>query len=401
MLRRKIVVMLLIVSNLLIMPYSSYGKETDDLTLYSKSAALIDGLNGTLLYGKDENVPLSMASTTKIMTCIIALEYGNLDDYIVVSDKAKAQPKVHLGMKKGEEFLMKDLLYSLMLESHNDSAVSIAEGVSGNVEDFAKLMNDKAAQLGLTDTYFITPNGLDKEIDEKYHHTTALELAKIMRYCICTSPKKEEFIEITSTPAYTFTNKDKTRTFSCTNHNLLFDMMDGVISGKTGYTSKAGYCYVGALENEGRIYIVSLLACGWPNHKNYKWSDAKTLLNWGKEKYFYISLNSLEIPDDIPVRKNILFKNTLVDSVDVNIISNITFQKNQYEIVTNETRITYEYHIDDEVYAPYYTDSSIGYINFYIDSELIKTYSLHIETDILEPGYIFYLKRVIKLFIMG
>ena len=382
------------------MPYSSYAQKNDNITLYSKSAALIDGLNGTLLYGKDENIPLSMASTTKIMTCIVALENGNPDEYVSVTKNASSQPKVHLGMSEGETYLMRDLLYSLMLESHNDSAVCIAEGVSGSVEDFAILMNNKAKELGLKDTYFITPNGLDSEINGQTHHTTALELAQIMRYCICNSPKKDEFIKITQTKSYSFYNKDKTRSFSCTNHNLLSDMMNGVISGKTGYTSKAGYCYIGAIEDEGRIYIVSLLACGWPNHKNYRWSDAKTLLTYGKNKYFYININSLKIPDDIPDIKRVYFHNSFVTPIDIKLVSNKTYQKNEYEIVEASSKVTYTFNIEEKIYAPYNSNVPVGYINFYIDGNLVKTYSVCLYCNVLEPNYTYFLKYATKLFLM-
>lgn len=397
---KKTVVFFLVISNILIMPYRSYGKPSDNFTLYSKSAALIDGLNGTLLYGKDENIPLSMASTTKIMTCIIALEYGNTNEYVIASKNASSQPKVHLGMNKGEAFLLKDLLYSLMLESHNDSAVCIAEGVSGSVEEFAILMNNKAKELGLKNTYFITPNGLDDEINGNTHHTTALELAQIMRYCICNSPKKDDFIKITQTQTYTFSNKDNSRSFSCSNHNLLSDMMNGVISGKTGYTSKAGYCYIGAIEDQGRIYIVSLLACGWPNHSNYRWSDAKALLNYGKEKYYYININSLEIPDDITYIRKVYFHNSFVEPVDVKIIPYKAYERNKYEIVESTSNISYEYIINDKIYAPCNSNTSIGYINFYIDEELVKTYTFHLESNVIDPGYTYYVKNVIKVFLM-
>ena len=146
-----------------------------------------------------------------------------------------------------EVFYIKDLLYSLMPESHNDSAVAVAEGIGGSVEEFAKEMNAKAAEIGCKDTHFITPNGLDAEDESGVHSTTAEDLAKIMQYCIMTSGEKEAFLEVTRTKEYQFQDTDRKRTFSCHNHNAFLDMMDGALSGKTGFTAEAGYCYVGSL----------------------------------------------------------------------------------------------------------------------------------------------------------
>ncbi len=137
----------------------------DELNLYAQSAVLMDASTGRVLYGKNENLARPMASTTKIMTCILALESGNLSDTVTASQNAASQPKVHLGVYKGETFLLKDLLYSLMLESHNDAAMMIAEHIGGSQEGFARLMNQKARDLGCEDTYFITPNGLDAKED--------------------------------------------------------------------------------------------------------------------------------------------------------------------------------------------------------------------------------------------
>lgn len=253
----------------------------DELGLYARSAVLMDGGSGRVLYGKEAEAELPMASTTKIMTCIVALEEAAPDTVCTVSGTASAQPQVKLGMVKGDTFYLNDLLYSLMLESHNDTAVCIAETVSGSVEAFAEKMNAKAREIGCEHTYYITPNGLDAQDETGVHHTTARELALVMRYCLTQSPKAEEFLAVTGTPSYSFTNIEGSRSYSCTNHNALLSILEGAVSGKTGFTSGAGYCYVGALERDGKLLIVSLLACGWPNHKGYKWVDTKKLMAYG------------------------------------------------------------------------------------------------------------------------
>lgn len=288
--------------------------------LFSQAAVLMDAASGRVLYGKNEDLVLAMASTTKIMTCITALEYGNEEDIVTASGYAAAQPKVKLYLSKGEQVFLGDLLYSLMLESHNDTAVAIAEhigagllGMENAPEDVIKrtdaeskkavaafigLMNDKARALQCYDTWFITPNGLDAAesfsseegiVEERFHATTAKELARIMSYCILQSPKKEDFLRITSTYSYDFTNVEKTRSFICRNHNAFLNMMEGAVSGKTGYTGRAGYCYVGALVRDGRYFVVASLnsgAYGGAN-KTRKWQDTKRLMNYAIEYFTY------------------------------------------------------------------------------------------------------------------
>lgn len=263
--------------------FASEDAEQKVGSLYALSAVLMDGESGRVLLEKEGDVLRPMASTTKIMTCILTLELGNMDDVVRVSKVAAAQPKVHLGMQENEQYFLEDLLYSLMLESHNDSAVAIAEHIAGSVEAFADLMNEKAREIGCQNTHFVTPNGLDDADEYGAHSTTAEDLARIMSYCAWKSKKSEKFLEITKKRNYTVQEITGKRTVSCTNHNQLLDMIDGAISGKTGFTGEAGYCYVGAIERDGKKLVVALLGCGWPSHKNYKWIDAKKLLEYGIE----------------------------------------------------------------------------------------------------------------------
>lgn len=275
-----------------------FAKEhQDNLGLYAKSAVLMDADSGRVLYGKDEEHFLANASTTKIMTCILAIESGRLDETVTVSEHAASMPKVHLGMTTKDTFLLKDLLYSLMLESHNDSAVAIAEHIGGSVEKFAEMMNEKAKELGCEHTHFITPNGLDAKDETGSHGTTAKDLATIMSYCI----KNDTFLKITQTKQHCFQNLEGSRNFTCNNHNAFLQMMDGALSGKTGFTADAGYCYVGALKRGERTFVVSLLACGWPNNKSYKWSDTKKLMEYGLEHYEKVKVKAEQELETIPV----------------------------------------------------------------------------------------------------
>lgn len=281
--RKRGIILFVICSVLITSIFPTQILAEDTLSMYSGSYALTDADTGRVLMGKNETDPMANASTTKILTCIVALENCGLDEMVSISGNAAAQPKVRLGMKEGETYPLKDMLYALMLESYNDCAVAIAEHVAGSVEEFAKLMNEKALEIGCKDTYFITPNGLDKEVDTQFHHTTAQDLCTIMAYCVWESPMKETFLEITQTRNYSGSSNGKS--YSFVNRNSFLDQMDGVLSGKTGFTSKAGYCYVAAFERDGERFCIALLACGWPNNKTYKWKDATKLLNYGMENY--------------------------------------------------------------------------------------------------------------------
>ena len=269
-----------------VLPMAASG-ELDGKDLYALSAVLIDGESGRVLFSKDAYTARPMASTTKIMTLIVALENCNSDETVTVSSYAAKMPDVQLGITEGEEYRLGDLYYSLMLESHNDTAVAIAEHVGGSVTGFAEMMNQKAKDLGLTQTYFITPNGLDSKDEKGVHSTSAHDLACIMRYCIMESPKKDEFMQITQTRNATFSNLSGNRVFHVYNRNRYLDMNPDALSGKTGFTCDAGYCYVGAVQNDGRTFIVALLGCGWPNNKNYKWSDMNKLVAYGEANYHY------------------------------------------------------------------------------------------------------------------
>ena len=222
--------------------WSVFASEKSPGNLYALSAVLMDGDSGRVLYQKSGNTPRPNASTTKVMTCILALENGKGDDYVKVSANAVSQPEVRLGLSIGEQYYLEDLLYSLMLQSHNDSAVAIAECIGGSVDNFSAMMNAKAKEIGCKNTHFVTPNGLDAENSGGTHHTTAEDLALIMRYAI----HNDVFLKITQTEEYSFSDLSKKRHFSVHNTNALLHMTDGVLAGKTGYTGDAGYCYVRA-----------------------------------------------------------------------------------------------------------------------------------------------------------
>jgi len=268
--------------------------------LYARSAVLMDADTGRILFEKNGEEMLPMASTTKIMTLLVTLENADLEGTVTVSSYAASMPDVQLNIRQGEKYRLLDLCYSLMLESHNDSAVAIAEHVGGSVEGFAAMMNQKARDLGCFHTHFVTPNGLDSKDEGGPHSTTAGDLARIMRCCM----QNERFLSITREASWSFTDLDGTRSFCVNNKNAFLNMMEGALTGKTGFTNGAGYCYVGALERGEKRLIAVVLACGWPSHRTWKWEDTRKLMNYGLENFHQktvgeesLSLDPVEIID--------------------------------------------------------------------------------------------------------
>lgn len=368
--------------------------------LYALSACLMDADSGRILFGKEEDVRRANASTTKIMTLIVTLEHADLNDVVTFSDYAASQPDVQLNGASGEQFLLKDLCFSLMLESHNDSAVAIAEHVAGSVEAFAGLMNEKAAELGCMDTYFITPNGLDKEDENGFHGTTAADLARIMCYCINESPMKETFLEITQTPSYSFSNIEGTRNYSCNNHNRFLTMMDGAISGKTGFTGNAGYCYVGALRRDDRTYVVALLGCGWPNNKNYKWSDTKQLMQYGIDSFEKVNLLEQEIPKEAECPLEISGAKTEgYRRIKMTEVQNRTEEKQIENILLRKDEsIEFKLERKQRLEAPVEAGTTVGTLKYILNGQVVREEELVLKDSVPAWDYRYSCLRMVDLF---
>lgn len=411
--------------------------ETEEtLSLYATAAVLMDADSGRVLYEKNGQEFLANASTTKIMTCILALEYALPDEVVEISPYAAGMPKVKLYVKPGETYRLGDLLYSLMLESHNDSAVAIAEHIGSKalslpaaeertgeeskqaVAVFAGMMNEKAVEIGCENTWFITPNGLDAtetfqaenasaggggEETVKEHGTTAEDLARIMAYCVKFSPRQEEFLKITQAESYSFSNQAGNRSFSCVNHNAFLHMMSGALSGKTGFTNKAGYCYVGALEQDGKCFTIALLACGWPNHKTYKWSDSKELFHYGlanfeyhgfdEVKYDESRLSPLPVPDGqterigqqafVPIR--------LLENKD-NTLEGVLLKKGE----KIEVKLIQEKQLE----APVESGTRVGRVEYKIQGEIYKTDYIITTNTIKKIDYNWCFMQIVQKFVL-
>ena len=331
--------------------------EKEKLSLNARAAVLMDADSGRILYGKNETMVFPMASTTKIMTLIVALEHNEPDQIVMASAGASAMPEVRLGVHEGERYRMEDLYYAMMLESFNDAAMMIAEGTVGSVENFAEMMNEKAISLGCTKTYFITPNGLDAADEKGVHSSTAEDMAKIMRYAI----DNEDFLKITQTADYSFTDCDRKRSFEVHNKNVLLTMMDGVLSGKTGYTADAGYCYVCAVKKDDRTFIAALLGSGWPPHKGYKWSDVQTLLDYGDKNYRY---QTIDISKGVPDRQ-VHVMNGEQDFATVR-----AKQTNYRFLLSSEDKVHVESVLPGQLEAPVEAGQSVGSIQVFVNGDL-------------------------------
>lgn len=382
-------------------------EEVKESELYARAAVLMDAQSGRVLYSKNGEEVLPMASTTKIMTCILALEYGNMEDIVIVSSYAASQPKVHLGMITGREYYLKDLLYSLMLESHNDSAVAIAEQVGGSVESFADMMNQKAAEIGCKQTFFITPNGLDAKVvtengEEKFHSTTAEDLSRIMAYCIMESPKKEEFLEITRTTQYSFSDVKGQCSYSCYNHNAFLTMMEGALSGKTGFTGLAGYCYVGALQRDGKTFVIALLACGWPNNKTYKWSDSRKLFTYGIENYEYKEFYEEQAFEPLLVVNGAARSGNPFETV----VTGITVEKGDRSVgllVKETEKVVKEVSLLSKLMAPVQKGDSVGTVRYYLESEgervLLREYPVVAVEEVSARDFTYCFRYIVEEFL--
>jgi len=233
----------------------------------AKAAALADVTSGRILFSQRGDEPMKIASLTKIMTAIVAIENGELDNTIEVSKKAAGKEGSSLYLKAGEKITLRDALYGLMLRSGNDAAVAIAEHVGGSVEGFAFLMNRKAEEIGLTRSHFMNPHGLD----EQGHYSSANDLAKLTVYAL----HNPEFKKIVSTRVKTARNPNESWDYKWVNKNKMLTMYDGADGVKTGYTKQALRTLVSSATRNGQQLVAVTL-----NDRD-DWADHRKLLDYG------------------------------------------------------------------------------------------------------------------------
>ncbi len=320
--------------------------ETKPSGLSARAAVLYEAESGSWLYEKNADEKLPMASTTKIMTAIIAIETRSLDEYITIPNEAVGIEGSSLYLKAGERLRVKDLVYSLLLRSANDAAACLAISIGGDIEGFSHIMNEKAQEIGMTGTSFVNPHGLD----DPEHYTTAKDMALLSAYCL----KNPVFREITSTYKYTFACDEQTRTV--VNHNKLLHMYEGAIGVKTGYTKKSGRCLVGAAEREGLTLISVTLDA--PSD----WSDHKALFDYGFNTLRAVKPSMLtETEFTIPALDG------KKESVKCSLSDQSPFIIGKDDVLNAKTSV------QKYLIAPIKEGDTVGRVDFYLNGKLYET----------------------------
>lgn len=245
----------------------------------AKSAVLAEGESGDIVWSKNENERLPMASTTKIMSALVAIERcSDLQKEVKIDSAACGIEGSSIYLKEGERLTLEQLLYALLLESANDSACAIAIEIAGSVEKFAELMNETAEKIGMNDSHFTNPHGLDHE----EHYTTAADMAKLAVYAL----KNEDFARIVSTYKTTIPMNGDEGTRLLLNHNKLLKYYEGAVGVKTGFTKRSGRCLVSAAERDGVTMVAVTLSA--PDD----WNDHCEMLDYGFTKYKRVDIAS-------------------------------------------------------------------------------------------------------------
>lgn len=268
--KRWVGVLLILILLINLVPYPAAA---DELQLNGKAAILIDSRSGQVLYEKNSRMRMFPASTTKIMTALVALQHGKLTDIVTSGADAARTGGTSVYLKAGEQLSLEDMLYALLLNSANDAAVAIADHIAGSVPKFVALMNQEAEQIGARDTHFANPDGLPNA----NHYTTAYDMALIARKAM----ENQDFRRIVGTETKQINRADNNSLKLLQNHNKLLERYAGANGIKTGYTLEAGECIVASAERNGR----SLIVVDFNSQGVDMWSDAESLLDYGFNQF--------------------------------------------------------------------------------------------------------------------
>lgn len=258
----------------------SFASEGNSLNLNARSCVVLDRNSKKIIFGKNEYNRVKMASTTKIMTATVIIENCDLSQTVTVSKKAAGTGGSRLGLKTGDKITIRDLLYGLLLCSGNDAAIALAETAAGSVQNFSNMMNNKAKELGLNNSHFESPHGLDSD----NHYTTAYELALLADYAL----QNSTFRNIVGTKNYTITINGYPK--NITNTNELLGSLDGVYGVKTGFTNGANRCLVTSCKRGEMDIICVVLGC---DTKNFRTQDSIKLINYTFENFEYLDIKNL------------------------------------------------------------------------------------------------------------
>lgn len=348
------------------------GQTIEIPTIYSRSAVIYDRTSKTVIWGKNENQEVPMASTTKIMTAIVMVEElgeEGLKNQVEVCQEAANMNGSSLGIKTGDKITYYDLLYGLMLPSGNDAAVQIAISISGSVEEFTKLMNIKADELGLKNTHFVTPHGLDRE----EHYTTAKELAIITDYAL----SNPIISKVVSTKKYTVTINGYPKTIS--NSNELLGYLDGVTGVKTGFTNGAGRCLVTSVNRNGFEIITVVLGA---DTKKIRTKDSIRLIEYTYKNYELRNIEELiqnEYRNWCYLNKKRIYVYKGIKTNPEVILDNIEYKI--YPVLKN-SNIIVESSVNTEYEAPLEQNTEVGKISVQIDDNMIEEIKIKTKEEI-------------------
>lgn len=352
----------------------------------SKHIIAIDRKSLTVLYEKDAYSEVAMASTTKIMTCLIVLENCNLTENIEFSKEAANVRGSCLEVPTGATMTINDALYGLMMRSGNDCAVALAEHISGSVEEFVKLMNKKAQELNLTHTNFVTPHGLD----DKNHYTTAYELAILTDYAL----KNEKFKTIVDTKKTTILINGKQRDIY--NTNELLGNLDGVYGVKTGFTFNAGRCLVSSCFRNGMDIIVVVLGA---DTKNQRTRDSIKIINYVYDTFEYVNISnyiqeSFEEYKKYYKQNVYLYKTTTLPKLKLCELENYEFPLKPNTANTLKSKF-YTLNI---LSTNIKENSVIGKMTIYYDDKILCSIDIILENQLEKNSWYYYFVEILKRF---
>ncbi len=349
-------------------------------TINSRAYVVIDRKSNTILVGKNENQKKKMASTTKIMTALVVIEHVNLSDIVEISKKAASTGGSRLGLKTGDKITISDLLYGLMMRSGNDAAVALAEYVAGSISDFANLMNEKANSLGLSNTHFVTPHGLD----EDEHYTTAYELALLSNYAM----NNEIFAKIVGTKNYTITINGYPKVL--TNTNELLGVLNGVYGIKTGFTNGANRCLVTCCKRSNMDIICVVLGA---DTKKYRTTDSVKLIEYTFNNFTYVNIEEI-LSNYFEIWKREKF-HTITIAKGVSNHLDITFEELPYSSIPIRNDLIDKLHVyinyESNLNAPIIKGTSIGTMTLELEGTTIYYSNIFINTDIERKNVFDYL----------
>ena len=351
----------------------------------SRRYIVYDRISKSMIIGKNEDVKSAMASTTKIMTTIVILEKADLNEKVTVSAKAGGTGGSRLGLKRGDKTSVRDLLYGLMLRAGNDAAVALAEHVGGSVKGFAELMNEKAIELGLTNTHFVTPHGLD----DANHYTTALELAKLTDYAM----DNETFAKIVGTKSTTIYINNQSRQIN--NTNELLGVLNGVVGVKTGFTNNAGRCLVTETKRNNMDIITIVLGA---DTKKDRTKDSVNLIEYTFSKYKMYNLEE-RIIEEFNKWKNINEKRILITKGKQNNpkLALGAIEKATIPICDND-KIEYSINALTEVEAPVEQWNVMGTLTVKLNGEILENIDIVNVNEVQKRDWKDYFKIVLNTY---